>query len=106
MSTEGAFKACIKLRYASEEEARAIYDAVLPDNERLPPGLRMRTSVSGRELIIEVSCSKGLESLWATLDDLLSCIQVAERALNVISRAQPDGGTILCRGCSVLRSCP
>jgi len=30
---------------------------------------------------LHVVCERGLESLWATLDDLLACVQAAERAL-------------------------
>jgi hypothetical protein len=35
-------------------------------------------------LIIEVNCSNGVGTLLATLDDLLSCIQAAEKALEEV----------------------
>jgi len=85
MNARRAFEAHLRLSYSSEGEAKAIYDAVAPDNKPLPPGLKIEMALDGRELLIDVSCLRGLESLWATLDDLLSCIQVAERALRAIS---------------------
>jgi len=85
MNASRAFEAHLRLCYQSGEEAKAIHDAVAPDNKPLPPGLKIEMALEGRELLVDVSCLKGLESLWATLDDLLSCIQVAERALRAIS---------------------
>ncbi|RLF36526.1 MAG: hypothetical protein DRN03_03550, partial [Thermoplasmata archaeon] len=54
---------------------------IRPDNELLPQGLRIEGALSGRVVELHVMCEKGLESLWATLDDLLACVQAAERAL-------------------------
>ena len=76
-----AHEAFLRLRYDSEEVARAVYEAVEPDNRPLPEGLVIRGRVEGNTVVFEVSCEKGLGSLWSTLDDLLACIQTAERAL-------------------------
>ncbi len=81
-----AFEAVLKLAYPDTAKARAIYDAVRPDNERLPRGLSIRTVLSGSTIKFEVRCEKGLGSLWATLDDLLECVQAAERALGQLSQ--------------------
>ena len=91
MSRLRAFQAMIKLSYEDEKTARAIHDAVGPDNENLPEGLRISSSTSGNLLRLEISCEKSLESFWATLDDLLACIQAAERA--ILSVAQEDPRT-------------
>ena len=74
-------EAFIRLRYDSEEIARAVYEAVEPDNRSLPKGLVIRGRVEGKAVVFEISCEKDLGSLWSTLDDLLACIQTAERAL-------------------------
>ena len=77
-------EARLRLAYPSERLAKAIYDAVRPDNELLPEGLRIRTVLRGRQVEFSVECGKGLGSLWATLDDLLACVQAAERALKAL----------------------
>jgi len=80
----GALKAILRLRLQDGRLARALYEAVKPDNELLPEGLEVRGSVKGSLVGFEVSCSKGLGSLWATLDDLLACLQTAEKALRAL----------------------
>ena len=91
MSAERSFRAELRLSYPEEELAKAIYDAIRPDNERLPPGLAIETRLSGRAVELVVECEKSLESLWATLDDLLACVQAAERSLRSLAghRAPP-----------------
>ncbi len=84
MSPERVFRAELRLSYP-EELAKAIYDAIKPDNERLPPGLAIETRLSGRAVELVVECEKSLESLWATLDDLLACVQAAERTLRALT---------------------
>ena len=87
-------EAHLRLAFGSEEEARAIHEAIRPDNELLPRGLSMRSATSGRVVELHVVCKKGLESLWATLDDLLACVQAAERALEHVKQGPsgPEGG--------------
>jgi len=77
-------RAVIRLSFRREELAKAIYEAVEPDNKLLPKGLEIRSSIEGRTLSFEVYCDKGLGSLWSTLDDLLACIQTAERVLKAL----------------------
>mgnify|MGYP000029321091 CR=1 FL=1 len=83
-------EAQLRLAFRSEEEARAIYEAIRPDNELLPQGLSIEGALSGHVVELHVVCEKGLESLWATLDDLLACVQAAERALEQVKHG-PSG---------------
>jgi hypothetical protein len=61
--------------------ARSIMEAISPDNLQSPRGVVIKTKVKDSELHMTISCVGGIKSLIATLDDLLSCIQAAERAL-------------------------
>lgn len=81
-------RATLKLKYPSGRIAEAIALAITPDNEKAPPGLRIETQIENSSLIASVYCERGLDSLTATLDDLLACIQAAERALSATQHAQ------------------
>ncbi len=74
-------KASITIRCASKREAEALLRAISPDNLEAPPGLRVKARVSGCQLIAWIECRRGFGSFIATLDDLLDCLQAAERAL-------------------------
>ncbi len=74
-------KAIITLRYKTEREARVIAKAVSPDNIKTPAGLSVETRRRGSAVVTLVECSRKLETLRSTVDDLLSCIQVAEKAI-------------------------
>lgn len=77
--------ATINITYSDPETARFIMEAISPDNLRAPPGLAIDTEVVGSKLRVKVSCSKGVGSLIATVDDLLSCVQTAEKAIIEVS---------------------
>lgn len=71
----------ITIKYRDEETARAVKRAIEPDNLSLPEEIEINCDVDGLNLIIDVKCSRSIGSLVLTLDDLLSCVQAAERAL-------------------------
>ncbi len=73
--------ATIKIRYHDEETARAVWEAVSPDNFQTPQGIRIEADTTEGVVDILITCSRRLGSLIATIDDLLSCVQAAERAL-------------------------
>jgi len=77
--------ASITVRYDCEETARAVLAAISPDNLQAPPDMALKANMRGGTLDIAVTCSRGLGSMISTLDDLLSCIQAAERAIRGIS---------------------
>jgi len=72
----------IKIRYSEAEIARAVWVAVSPDNHQAPQGIKLKAETEDCELQIYIKCSKGIGSLIATIDDLLSCVQAAERAIS------------------------
>lgn len=63
----------VRRRCAGPEEAEALRDAVLADN----PGF-VRVSVAGSDLEIRLTAPSAT-SARTTLEDLLACLQVAER---------------------------
>ncbi len=72
------------LVYGSEQGAEAVVQAVAPDNLKVPIGLKVKTERNDSFLSAVVCCEKSLETFIATLDDLLACISVAERALGSV----------------------
>ena len=74
----------IDIHYDDSKTARSIMEAISPDNLDAPEGIDVATKVDGDILKISISCSRDIGSLLSTVDDLLSCIQAAERAIDKI----------------------
>ena len=82
MSPNNGAEAELILRYNDEETARAVVEAVSPDNYQAPEDLELSVERRKTEITVKVHCSKGVGSLISTLDDLLSCLATAEKTLN------------------------
>ena len=78
------FKAEVTLEMRNEKLVRAVAESISPDNRNVPEGLKVKTSAKGRRVISIVECNKRFETFLATLDDLLSCMQAAEKTLKGI----------------------
>ena len=76
----------IDIHYEDSKTARSIMEAISPDNLDAPEGIDVATKVDGDILKISISCSRDIGSLLSTVDDLLSCIQAAERAIDKIEK--------------------
>lgn len=74
----------IILSYRTVGEAEAVAKAVSPDNIAVPVGLSVITERRGRKVLTKVVCETRLETFTATLDDFLSAVSVAEKALSAI----------------------
>lgn len=72
-------KAKIIVTHASSKGARAVAASVSPDNPKTRP--RIITQVHGCRTQTTIEGVSGVESLMVTLNDLLSCVQAAERTL-------------------------
>lgn len=77
--------AAIEIVYEDAQTARYILDAISPDNLKAPQGVSIKAVVEGCTLKVSVSCARGVGSLTSTVDDLLSCVQAAERAIRGIA---------------------
>ena len=71
----------IRIEYKERETAIAIQRSVTPDNLILPDGVHIFLMVEGSSLKIDIFSERTLGSLISTIDDLLSCIQAGEKAL-------------------------
>jgi len=68
------------------EKAKAVAEAVAPDNVRVPKGLFIKTSVRGVTVSTNIRCQKRFETFISTIDDLLSMVSVAEKSLSTVKR--------------------
>jgi len=76
----------IRLNYQNEREAEAVAEAVSPDNVEVPSGLYVKTVRNDSEVLTTVKCETRLQTLIATLDDLLACVSVAEKTFKVAKK--------------------
>ena len=77
-------KTAITIIYKDKATALAIQKSVAPDNLELSDGIHIFMAVVGNTLEIEVLSDRSIGSLVSTLDDLLSCIQAGEKALDEV----------------------
>jgi tRNA threonylcarbamoyladenosine modification (KEOPS) complex Pcc1 subunit len=74
-------EATVTIQYRDHKTAESILRAIEPDNLTTPTGVEIEAEATGGIVTINVMCVRGVGSLVATLDDLLSCIQAAEAAI-------------------------
>ncbi len=77
-------KAKLLFLYETRRESEAVVNAVSPDNVGPHSGLTVKTLRKANRLVATVHCTKSLETFAATLDDLLACISVAEKAFAAV----------------------
>jgi hypothetical protein len=71
--------ATIKFEFQSSEIAEQVLDAISPDNSPLPAGLTIECSIEGVYLLVKIQCERSIESLGATLEDIMSAIDLSLR---------------------------
>ena len=76
----------IRLTYQNTREAEAVAKAVSPDNLEVPPGLQIETVRNGSDVLTTIEYQTRLQTLIATLDDLLACVSVAEKTFNIAKK--------------------
>jgi hypothetical protein len=82
-------KAEISLTYRNAREAEAVANAVSPDNVKVPPGLSMKTVRRKNKVLTWIECETRLQTFIATIDDLLACVSVAEKAFTAVKSTKP-----------------
>lgn len=78
-------KLVIEKKLLSKEIARAIKEAIHPDNKEAPTNTEIELELLESSLIIKINSTADVPSFLRTIDDLLVCINAAERALNELS---------------------
>lgn len=84
-------EATVTLEYADEKLARAVANAISPDNFKTPPKLSVKTVLEQAKVITTVRCESKLATFTATIDDLLFSAATAEKTLGTVGKAK---GTI------------
>ena len=79
-------EATVTLEYADEKLAKAVANAVSPDNFKTPPKLNVKTVTEQGKVITTIQCQVKLATFTATIDDLLFNATVAEKALKAINK--------------------
>jgi tRNA threonylcarbamoyladenosine modification (KEOPS) complex Pcc1 subunit len=79
-----SLQATITLEYKDEITAKAIAQAVSPDNFKTPIGLHVKTERDANKVITQIDCEGKLATFTATIDDLLFSVSTAEKVLNTI----------------------
>ena len=77
-------KAEFTLAYNAAREAKAVANAVSPDNVELPPGLFVRTTRQKKKVYTRIECETRLQTFIASIDDLLACVTIAEKAFTAV----------------------
>jgi hypothetical protein len=67
--------------------AKAVAEAVSPDNFKTPRGLTVVTTHRQRKVTTKINCKEKLSTFIATIDDLLFSVSIAEKTLRAIERA-------------------
>jgi hypothetical protein len=81
-------EAKIILAYKNDREAEAVDKAVSPDNVKVPSGLSIKTARRGPKVFTLIKCETTLPTFLSTIDDLLCCASIAEKAFSVASEAE------------------
>ena len=79
-------EAQVTLEYANEKTAKAVANAISPDNFKTPSGLQIKTIIEDTKVITEIQCECKLATFTATIDDLLFSASTAEKTLTRYSK--------------------
>jgi hypothetical protein len=78
----------ITIFYDDEQSARAVADAVSPDNFKVPAGLYVKTERRKGKVWTYIKCKGGFQTFIATVDDLLFAITTAEKTLRAARKLE------------------
>ncbi len=71
----------IRLVYKDPKEAKAVSEAISPDNAETPSDLSVKTSWTEKTVTTTVRYDgDNIMTFISTIDDILSCVSVAEKA--------------------------
>ncbi|KXB00531.1 hypothetical protein AKJ44_00870 [candidate division MSBL1 archaeon SCGC-AAA261F17] len=74
-------KARISCVYDDESISQTISSSLEPDNIQAPENVKIKTTRDGNKVITEIEVDGRIETLLATLEDLLSCTSTAEKVI-------------------------
>ena len=71
--------ATIRLDFHSSALSKQILEAISPDNTPLPSGLSIDCSIEETKLLITIHCERTIDSFGATIEDIMSAIDLSLR---------------------------
>jgi hypothetical protein len=77
-------QATIILEYPDSKTAKAITNAISPDNTKTPKGLKINTLNNNCQVITHITYKEKITTFTATIDDLLFSAITAEKTLQTI----------------------
>ena len=78
-------EARISLTYREERKAKAILEAISPDNVNAPKSLSIETFTEKNKVITLIKYDgDNFLTLQSTIDDLLSCVSIAEKTISAL----------------------
>jgi hypothetical protein len=83
-SKASKLKAQILLDYSDETVARAVARAISPDNPRTLKGLLVNSMCKDGVVTTTIEVESKIPTLIATVDDLLFCVSVAEKTVDMM----------------------
>ncbi|MGQ9542876.1 MAG: KEOPS complex subunit Pcc1 [Candidatus Bathyarchaeia archaeon] len=81
-------KAIIKIRHRNSVISKSVAKSVEPDNLLAPSGVKIMVKIK-RETTITKICGRDLETFISTIDDLLLCMDAANKTLEILEDEGP-----------------
>jgi tRNA threonylcarbamoyladenosine modification (KEOPS) complex Pcc1 subunit len=79
-------RARVDLIFGDMRTAQVVYQAISPDNHPLPRGLELKAAFENTTIVMEIICHRPLQSLLATLDDILRMAALAENMAETVRK--------------------
>ncbi|MGA2627060.1 MAG: KEOPS complex subunit Pcc1 [Candidatus Bathyarchaeia archaeon] len=77
----------IRIRYASPSFARAVKNALSPDDKIPNSQMIVSTKTHGQTIIVQVKGCEKIETMQLTMQDIFRCIQATETLLKKIAKS-------------------
>jgi hypothetical protein len=71
-------KSSMKIEFDSKKEIDTMINALIPDNVRIPEGLKINIRAQNKYLIIDIQCKNGSGTFLNTIDELLEHISLSK----------------------------
>jgi len=79
----------IHIAYDNWREAKTVSEAVSPDNVKTPKDISIETKIEDNHVTTAIRYEgKNLRTLMSTIDDLLSCVSVAEKTFSAVKKLE------------------
>ncbi|MFW9918198.1 MAG: KEOPS complex subunit Pcc1 [Candidatus Thorarchaeota archaeon] len=77
-------RANIDIEFDSTDDAEQIRKTITPDNTPVPEGIEIDTKVIGATLKVVIKCNRGIDSFRATIEDIMSAIDLSIRTQKTV----------------------